>query len=132
MLGEQICESRGKRIVRRVLAVDPISIEVSFEDGGKLLGVDYSGFGTYSAELRQDGTLYGEGRGGAATTDGEMVTWQGSAVGRIKEGGGISYRGMLYYRTTSKKLARLNGVAGAFEFEADAKGDLQSKVWEWR
>jgi len=44
----------------------------------------------------------------------------------------VSYRGILYYRTTSQKLARLNTVAGVFEYEADVKGDTHLKVWEWK
>ena len=49
MLGEQIGESKGKRIVRRVLSSDPVTVEVSFEDGGNMLGVATSGFGTYQS-----------------------------------------------------------------------------------
>ena len=132
MLGEQIGETRGKRIVRRVLSSDPLTVEVTFEDSGKMLGIDVNGMGTYSSQVRADGTFYGEGQGTYITPDGGMLGWKGSGLGKLKEGGAVSYRGILYYRTTSQKLARLNSVAGVFEYEVDAKGDTQAKVWEWK
>jgi hypothetical protein len=39
---------------------------------------------------------------------------------------------MLFFRTASQKLARLNGACGAFEYEVDAVGSTTSKVWEWK
>jgi len=132
MLGEQIGESKGKRIVRRVLSTDPPKVEVSFEDSGNMLGVPTTGFGTYHATIRQDGSLYGEGEGMMMTADGEMISWKGTGLGTLGAGGAVSYRGMLYYRTASQKLARLNSVGGVFEYEVDAAGSTTSKVWEWK
>ena len=83
MLGEKISETKGKRLVRRVLSVDPPTAEVSFEDSGNTLGI--------------------------ATT--------GS---------------MLYFRTASQQLARLNNTCGVFEYEVDASGGTTSTVWEWK
>jgi hypothetical protein len=130
MLGEQIAESRGKRTVRRVLPDG--KVEVSFEDAGKLLGIDAGGPGTYWAEIRADGTLYGEGQGIMVTKEGETATWRGMGVGRFSAGGGVSYRGAISYYSTSPKLARLNSVAAIFEFEVDAAGNTSSKTWEWK
>jgi hypothetical protein len=132
MLGEQIGETKGKRIVRRVLSSDPLRVEVTFEDSGQMLGIDVNGFGTYTAQVRADGTIYGEGEGAYMTRDSEALAWKGSGLGRFKEGGAVSYRGTVYYRTASQKLARLNTVAGVFEYEADANGDTHLKVWEWK
>jgi hypothetical protein len=39
---------------------------------------------------------------------------------------------MLFFRTTSQKLARLNAIGGAFEYEVDGKGGTASKIWEWK
>jgi hypothetical protein len=50
MLGELIGEGRGKRIVRRTLSQEPLKVEISFEDGGKILGGDYTGCGTGCSE----------------------------------------------------------------------------------
>src|SRR5206468_10893273 len=74
MLGELLGESTGKRIVRRVLSTEPPKVEVSFEDSGKMLGTDITGFGTYSSVVRSDGSIYGEGEGVNVTNDGEMIT----------------------------------------------------------
>ena len=57
MLGEQISETKGKRLVRRVLSVDPPTAEVSFEDSGQMLGVATTGMGTYTSIVSQDGTI---------------------------------------------------------------------------
>ena len=132
MLGEQIGESTGKRIVRRVLSSDPPTAEVSFEDSGNMLGVAASGFGTYTSSVRPDGTAYGEGQGVMMTADGEMITWKGSGLGKFGPGGALSYRGMLYYQTASQKLARLNNACGVFEYEVDPSGSTTTKVWEWK
>ena len=132
MLGELLGETTGKRIVRRVLSTEPPKVEVSFEDSGKMLGIKTTGFGTYSSIVRPDGTIYGEGEGVMITQDGEMIAWKGSGLGKFKERGAVSYRGILYYRTTSQKLARLNSAAGVFEFEVDPQGKTHSKVWEWK
>src|SRR5271156_5592172 len=57
MLGAQIGESKGKRIVRRVLSTDPPTVEVSFEDSGHLFGVPTTGLGTYTSVIRPDGSM---------------------------------------------------------------------------
>ena len=132
MLGELIGETTGRRLVRRALSVDPPTVEVSFEDSGKMLGVNVNGFGTYSSVVRNDGSIYGEGQGVMITQDGEMISWKGSGVGKFKEKGAVSYRGILYYQTASQKLARLNSAAGVFEYEVDPEGKTQTKVWEWK
>jgi len=132
MIGEQVGESKGKRLVRRVLSSTPPSVEVSFEDSGSMLGVATNGFGTYTSVIRPDGSLFGEGQGGMGTPEGDMITWRGAGVGKLMPGGAVSYRGMLFYQTTSQKLARLNNMCGAFEYEVDAAGNTTSKIWEWK
>ena len=132
MLGDLIGESKGKRIVRRVLSVEPPTAEVSFEDSGNMLGVATTGLGTYTSVVSPDLSIHGEGQGLIMTADGDAVTWKGSGQGKFGEGGAVSYRGMLFYWTTSQKLARLNNMCGAFEFETDAAGNTTAKVWEWK
>ena len=132
MLGDQLGESKGRRVARRVLSSEPLKIEVSFEDAGTMLGVATNGLGTYTSEGRPDGSIYGEGQGAMITADGEGITWKGSGSGKLLPGGAISYRGILYYRTTSQKLARLNNACGVFEYEVDAAGNTTAKVWEWK
>ena len=132
MLGKQIGEFKGRRLVRRVVSVDPPAAEVSFEDSGNMLGVPVSGMGTYTSVIDPDGSLHGEGQGLSMTADGDSVTWTGNAVGKFGEGGAVSYRGMLFFKTASKKLAKLNNACGAFEYEVDSAGNTVAKVWEWK
>ncbi len=132
MLGELIGETNGKRIVRRVLGVEPPSVEVSFEDTGKLMGIATMGFGTYTSVVSADGSISGHGVGVDFTQDGEMLSWKGSGVGKFGERGAVSYRGILYFRTTSTKLAKLHNMAAVFELEIDPEGKMHNKVWEWK
>jgi hypothetical protein len=132
MLGELVYQGNGKRLVRRVLSSTPLSVEATFEEDGKILGVDCKEIATYTAGARPDGTLYGEGHGILMTNQGDQIAWKGSGVGGFKEGGTVTYRGAIYYQTASAKMLRLNSVAGVFEFESTAGGDTHSKVWEWK
>ena len=132
MLGDKIGEVKGKRIVRRVVSVDPPTAEVSFEDAGQMFGVPTTGIGSYTSVVQSDGSLQGNGQGLITTHDGEAITWTGTGQGRLGSGGAISYRGMLFFRTSSQKLARVNNSCGAFEYEVAADGTTVSKVWEWK
>jgi len=132
MLGDLFGETRGKRIVRRVISSTPPKVEVSFEDAGKMAGVEVNGFGTYTSEVRADGSIIGEGSGMYMSAKGDVLAWEGSGLGKFGEGGAVSYRGILYYQSTSPKFAKLNTVAGVFEYEVDAKGSTHAKVWEWK
>jgi hypothetical protein len=117
-----------------VLSTGPggFKVEVSFEDTGKILGHDFSQFATYTADSRPDGSLYAEGNGVMLLQNGDALTWRGTGVGVLKAGGAVGYRGAIFFTTSSPALARLNSVAGAFEFEVDAAGNTHSKVWEWK
>ena len=132
MLGELIYQGSGKRTVRKILSTDPVKVEVAFEEGCKILGVEAMEIGTYSSTIRSDGTIYGEGEGIVMTTQGDQLTWKGAGAGTLKARGAVSYRGAIYYHTASPKFSRLNTVAGVFEFESDENGNTQSKIWEWK
>jgi len=132
MLGEQIGETKGRRLVRRVVSIDPPTAEVSFEDTGQMFGIPTTGMGTYTSIIRPDGSLFGQGQGLDMTQDGEAITWTGTGVGKFGPGGSVSYRGMLFFQTASQKLARVNNACGAFEYEVDASGNTISKIWEWK
>jgi hypothetical protein len=132
MLGDQIGETKGKRLVRRVISIDPPTAEVSFEDTGQMLGIPTTGMGTYTSIIRPDGSIFGQGQGISMTQDGEALTWTGTGVGKFGPGGAVSYRGMLFFQTASQKLARINNTCGAFEYEVDASGNTIAKMWEWK
>ncbi len=132
MIGEKIGEVTGKRLVRRVVSVDPPTAEVTFEDSGTMFDIPIKGMGTYTSVVRPDGSIYGSGQGMSTTADGEAATWTGTGVGHFGPGGSVSYRGMLFFRTTSTQLARLNNACVAFEYEVDGDGNTLSKMWEWK
>ena len=63
MLGEQIGESRGKRTGRRVLPTDAgFKVEISFEESGKMLGIEMNGFGTYTRRPGRTAPCTAKGR----------------------------------------------------------------------
>ena len=132
MLGNQIGETKGKRLVRRVISIDPPTAEVSFEDSGQMLGTKTTGMGSYTSIVRPDGSIYGQGQGLSMTDEGEGITWTGTGLGKFGPGGSVSYRGMLFFQTTSKKLAALNNSCAAFEYDVDPSGQTVSKMWEWK
>lgn len=132
MLGDKIGEATGKRLVRRVLSVDPPTAEISFEDSGKMFDIHVTGMGTYTSVIRADGSVFGSGQGLSTTDEGEAVTWTGTGVGHFGPGGSVSYRGMLFLQTASKKLARLHNACAAFEYEVGAHGSTKSTLWEWK
>ena len=132
MLGDLIGENTGKRLVRRVLGTNPPTVEVSFEESGKMLGIATNGFGTYTSVVRADGSVYGEGQGALFSMDGEGIIWKGSGQGKFGPGGSISYRGILYFQTASPKFAQLNSAPGVFEYEVDGEGKTRTKIWEWK
>lgn len=133
MLGEQIGEETGKVMSRRVLSVDGgAKVEVSVQSTGKLLGVETRGNVTYWAGVRQDGSLYGEAQGLVVGNGGERATFKAQGVGKLLDGGAVSYRGAQYFYSDSPKLSRLNSIAAVFEYESDADGNTKSKLWEWK
>lgn len=134
MQGDKIAESTGRITGRRVLpnlSGGP-KMETSFEATGKLLGIEENETGTYWSVVRPDGTLYGEGQGIHTGKGGELATWVGQGVGTIKQDGGVSFRGAIYYQTSSPAWTRLNSVAAIFEFDVDAQGKSRAQLWEWK
>lgn len=108
----------------------PPTAKVSFEDSGTILRSRRRRHGTYTSVIGAEGSPHGEGQGIEMTADGEAATWTGTGVGKFGPGGSVSYRGMLLFRTTSQKLARLNNACVAFEYDVDAAGATVSKMWE--
>ena len=134
MQGDQLGGESGKVTSQRVLANagGGPKMETSFRASGTLLGVNETSTATYWSVMRPDGTVYGEGQGIVMGEDGHMATWIGQGVGTIKKGGAVSYRGAVYYQSSSPGWSRLNNVAAIFEYEVDAQGNTQSRLWEWK
>jgi hypothetical protein len=144
MLGDLIYEHKGKVIGQRVLgnasekgeAVVLPKVETTFSADAKLKGtIDITDTGTYLSIIRPGGILHGEGQGLYMTKDGsgETATWTGQGVGRLTEGGRVSYRGSLFFRANSTgKLSFLNNIVTVFEYEVDESGNTTAKMWEWK
>jgi hypothetical protein len=135
MLGEQIGEEAGQITGMRVLPDEGTGpkVEVSFQASGTLLGAHVNNMGTYVSVARPDGTLFGDGQGVTMTDQGEAATWRGQGVGRFTgPGGAVAFRGAIYFQTTAERLARLNGMAVVFEYEADESGKTADKTYEWK
>ncbi|WP_131740418.1 hypothetical protein [Actinomadura roseirufa] len=133
-LGPQLGYMSGQITTTRVLppseAGEP-RIEMSYEARGRVVDQDTAELGTYVSVLGQDGKLYGEGQGLTMSPDGATARWTGAGVGTLRDDGSASFRGALYYRTTSEKFSRLNGIALVNESESDADGKYEVKFYEW-
>ena len=52
---------------------------------------------------------------------------------KMVESGKLRYVGALFYETRSKdKLAFLNHLVGVNEYELDALGNYEHRLWEWK
>ena len=134
MQGEKINDESGKVTLQRVLP-NPgggPKMEISFQGSATLLGVKATNTGTYWSVVRPDGTLYGEGQGIVMSNDGDLATWVGQGVGTMKKDGGVSYRGAVYYQSSSPKWSQLGRVAAIFEYDVDAQGNTRTQQWEWK
>jgi hypothetical protein len=132
MIGQEIGGGRGKRTGRRVIGTEPLRVEASFEDTGKLLGLDGMNIGTYLATPKPDGSLYGQGEGAFASLNGEMATWHGMGTGAFGPDGSVRYRGTLSFSSSGATLAKLNSAVVLFDFTIDAQGNTQSTFWDWK
>ena len=134
MLGEKIGEETGKVTVQRVVAnaAGGPGMETTFQASGTILGVAHRTTGTYTSSMRPDGFLFGTGQGLVTNSEGGMASWVGDGVGKLKPDGSVSFRGSIYYQSAFPKWARLNGVAGVFEYDVDPQGNTRAQIWEWK
>lgn len=135
MLGEMIGEEHGKVSAVRALPSNgqTVRMEVSFQSTGNLVGVEATNMGTYISTLMPSGLFNGNGQGVVMTKDGDMATWSGTGVGKpAGKGLAVSWRGAIYFQTSSKRLEGLNKIATIFEYEVDENGNTSAKFWEWK
>jgi hypothetical protein len=137
MLGELLFESKGKITGQRVLSVENRipKQEISISGTGIFMGsLEVTTTWTYWAIQRPDGTSYSEGKGVIMTKDGnEVATATGRGEGKMTESGRMRYVSALFYETNSNnKLAFLNHLIGVNEYEVDASGNYEHKLWEWK
>jgi hypothetical protein len=137
MLGELLFESKGKITGQRVLSVlnGMPKLEISVTGSGIFTGsLEVTETWTYWAIQRPDGTSYGEGNGIVMTKDGsEVATATGRGEGKRTESGKMRYKSAIFYETNSNnKLAFLNHLLGVNEYEVDASGNYEHRLWEWK
>lgn len=135
MLGEMFAEDHGIVTGIRVLpsaGQDP-QVEVSFQASGQIFGVDYTEMGTYRSAFKSTGFMRGQGQGILTTKDGDLISWTGEGIGKpTGKGSAASWRGSIFYQTSSPRLAKLNGICAVFEHEVDETGNAKSRVYEWK
>ena len=100
---------------------------------GTLAGTEVNGMATYTADMRPDGTLYGEcpNQGVVIAEDG-VATFTATGIGTFTEDGGSSFKGMVYFQTSAPSLSSLNGVAVVYDWVVDAEGNASWDLWEWK
>ena len=101
---------------------------------GTLAGVDiFQVMATYSAEMREDGSLYGEcpNAGLVIVADG-VATFRATGIGTFTEDGGATFKGMVYFQASAPSLSSLNGTCGVYHWDVDPEGNATWEIWEWK
>jgi hypothetical protein len=134
MIGEMIGELSGKVTVQRLVKHHggKLMLERTFEEKGKILGVEVTLLATTWSKERRQGGMYTKGVGMLMTRGGEKVKLHGSGITVKGKGPGMSIRGVRYAQTTAPSLVRLNDMAIVFEIEAAPDGAMHDKWWEWK
>jgi hypothetical protein len=137
MLGELVVDGKGKLINQTVRTAENgmPTFDVTFEVIGTVLGKPAKTIVSYQSSLQEDGSVYGEcqNRGVAMSQEGDVATFRAAGAGNFTDAdGSISFRGALYYKTSSKDWAALNGLAIIYEWDVDAEGNAEYKGWEWK
>jgi hypothetical protein len=112
-------------------------METSVSSSGSIKGTQVSEMLTFVGRpiTTSKGVLHGKGMGIiTATGESDVATFTGEAVGRLDSSGNMSWRGSIFYSTSSSngKLSFLNNMIGVFEDEIDAEGNFSNKIWEWK
>lgn len=132
MLGNSIYEATTKMIGMRVLDENG-TMETTFQEQGKILGIECAVTATFVSKPRPNGMMYSEGYGVLLTKDGDTATLTISGVTIPKGHPSLSsIRGAAYCRTQSPKLARLNSVVCIYEAETNDGMSYIIKGWEWK
>jgi hypothetical protein len=134
MLGEMIGELRGKTTGTRVLPGDDyryVKMEITWEQSGKLYGVDAFETGTFTVFERVPGQIYGSGQGIVMAGE-DSAIWNGHGIAEMT-GEGMGQRVVFAGAFQGAgALARLNGVLVIGEQEVDAEGNITTRAWEWK
>jgi|TARA_B110000263_G_scaffold105662_1_gene92300 hypothetical protein len=134
MLGEKIGTISGPTTLKALPATNgnPTFETTAAGMTGTLAGAEVQGFATYAAEMRPNGTLYGEcpNAGVIMAADG-VATFRATGVGRFMEDGSAVFKGVTYFETSAPSLASLDGIAVVYDWVVDATGAATWDLWEW-
>ena len=136
MLGELLYEGKGSLAGSRILNVDEYKIEHSMIEKRKFKDIEITMLGTFQTIPSGKNITYVEGQGIITTKDGQdTATFRGYGIGHFKGPISASFRGSVFYKTSSTnggKLSFLNNKIGVFETEVDQSGNSIEKHWEWK
>lgn len=131
MIGEQIEELKGKITGQRVVGVD--TMETTVSSSGTIRGTQVTQILTFVGRPTSEGVIHGIGMGMTMAGESGVATFTGEGVGRFGSSGNISWRGSIFYKTSSNgKLSFLNNMVEVFETEIDAEENFSHKAWEWK
>jgi len=107
--------------------------ETSTKGSGTLAGVEVTTMATYWAEMRADGTLYGEcPNAGVFMAQDGVATFRATGTGGFTADGGAFFKGVVYVQTTAPSLSSLNGTVLVYDWDVDAEGNATWELWEWK
>ena len=112
-----------------------LKIEVSISGSGRFRAIEVVEAWTYYSLHRDDGSIYGEGKGVIMTKNrNEFATATGRSIGKHTMSGKMRYAGTHFYRTNSpRELAFLNNLVAVIEYEVHHESSSYvHKLWEWK
>ena len=65
------------------------------------------------------------------STEGDVASYTGEAIGKIDSSGTVRWRGSLFYKSSSNGKS-LNNLVVVLEAEVDGEGNFSEKTWEWK
>ena len=135
MLGEKLGTISGPTTLKALPATNgnPTFETSAAGLSGTLAGAEVQSFATYAAEMRPNGTLYGEcpNAGLVMAADG-VATFRATGVGKFMEDGSAVFKGVVYFETSAPSLAAVDGIAVVYDWVVDAAGDATWDLWEWK
>jgi len=132
MLGEKM-GSMTATTTTKTMSTDGLpKFETTGQGTGKLAGVEIQWMATYWADMKADGSLYGECPNAdvVMAADG-VATFRATGAGAMTSDGGSKFRGTVYFDTKASSLASLNGKAIAYEWDVAPDGSATWELWHW-
>jgi hypothetical protein len=108
MLGELLYERKGKHTGSRILNADEYKVEHSITEEGKFKDIEITEIGTFWTIPAGKKVTYVEGQGMITTKDGEdTATFRGHGIGTSKGQVSVSFRGSVFYKSSSSTNGKL-------------------------